>query len=201
MRHVNRISRDAAVWVIKNLCHLPRIPFDTRLLLQQHPPGKNGFLTADLLLAIDEIGFTREEMANQDKRDFATRTFPSLFFIEEVALEPEGSKEPVREAMTWLVPALITAVNDDTVTYYVPSDPAAQTCFPSELASLSDGEVISFRPPREALKNVDSTEVKQQKTFGFAWFVPKKKKNKKNKQQKQTTTQTQQHDNKVTPLF
>jgi len=201
MRHVNRISRDAAVWVIKNLCHLHRIPFDTRLLLQQHPPGKNGFLTADLLLAIDEIGFTREEMANQDKRDFATRTFPCLFFIEEVALEPEGSKEPVREAMTWLVPALITAVNDDTVTYYVPSDPAAQTCFPSELASLSDGEVISFRPPREALKDVDGTEVKQQKTFGFAWFVPEILKYKKVWRHILAASLALQLVGLVTPLF
>ncbi|HWI82377.1 ABC transporter transmembrane domain-containing protein, partial [Ramlibacter sp.] len=168
-----RLTRDQAVWVLATLCQLHRIPFDPTLFLDRHPVGRNGdYGLVDLLLATEALGLAASLIDHREAVDLTHATRSAIAFV----LRPAGNEREARSASesaknAW-TPVLVAPASGGQViwTEYAARAPVTRPW--SEVAPTLRGEMYSFAPAPERLRDEDGVREQADKPFGFAWFVP-----------------------------
>lgn len=175
-----------AVWLVGSLCRFHRIPFDSTLFLQQHPPEEGEYSLSDLFQATEELGLRHGLCLVTQVPDFSEITLPCLAFTEDSeeigASSNDSEKESGSETSQNVghrVPILISAADEKGIHYFRPDCDSVQTAQSSELERLIEPELCLIAPASEELKDEDGKKATEEKEFGFRWFIPELLKHKR----------------------
>ena len=81
MENSVKLQAEHAVWLIGSICRFHRIPFDSALLVQQHPPEAGDYGIAELLRALNGLGLRHGQCAAAVVEDFSALTLPCIAFL------------------------------------------------------------------------------------------------------------------------
>ncbi|PPK50672.1 peptidase domain-containing ABC transporter [Marinobacter persicus] len=182
---VTTLKESHAVWLAGSLCRFHRIPFDSRLFLQQHPPASGSYSVTDLFRALSELGLRHGVCPLDQVSDFAEINLPCIAYLqdpENPGCPEDSSTQPGGEGVVEVslqLPILISAIDEDGVHYFRPDSETMHTVQPSELDGLIEPELCLIAPGAEELKDEDGKRASKEKEFGFRWFIPELLKHKR----------------------
>ena len=175
------VSRETFIWLIENICHVNRLPFDETLLLQQFAPP---YSTTTILSALQQLGFELATYYPGTEQGFA-KYLPGIVLLDNTAelQSPEKvinlQKGEQAEQDESLVELGLVLRSDGERLLWV--DSTSQTTHTGRI----DEAVKNFQPlivsaklqipgeviPESEQNNIQSHEQKN-KAFGFRWFIP-----------------------------
>jgi subfamily B ATP-binding cassette protein HlyB/CyaB len=172
-----RVSKEESVWILGSLCQFHRIPFESGLFLQRHPPSTEdgNFSIADICLAAQELGFGTDAVSVKNGAEFSAMVLPCVVFLNGATSptpEPDKTAEPPSPPPATPAPALIVEASPDQVSYFKPGHDTPLQCGTAEILHNSTGACWVFTPQFEPLKDEDGAKALAAPSFGFAWFIP-----------------------------
>lgn len=154
------------------------MPFDSALLVQQHPPEAGGYRISEVLSALEGLGLRHGQCAAAAVDDFSALTLPCIAFLRtppsNIAPEPgreESVPEQAEPAPYWQ-PILISAADEDGIHYFQPDSEKPRQVDPIALETLIEPDLYLVAPKSEELRDEDGKKDVEEKEFGFRWFVP-----------------------------
>ena len=156
------IESDHLLWTLGSLCQLFRVPFDTRLILQQFPPP---YSMATLCRAAASIGFRLREQQ-------IVRGGIKAYSLPAVALRRQGGRGP----------ALVLRSDGDRVLLFQAGSEAPQTVSATQFESEYEPLLFSLERVEKQGRRAedgDPSDSGARDNFGFKWFVPELAKHRK----------------------
>src|SRR5512133_2024641 len=106
------MAAEQAIWLLATLCRQHRIPFDTALFLERHPPRAGGnYALADILLAAENLGLRQTCTALTRDSDPTLLALPALAFLRATA--EKDAIAPEQGAQQQATPLLLIAAGAD----------------------------------------------------------------------------------------
>lgn len=116
------ISLQTFVWAVGALCRIHRVPFESKLLVEQFPPP---YTLASLQQAVVELGLT-VRLCYQDISALQPESFPCILMHRVAEQDDSASKDEDNREST---PDLVLAVRSDgdRILYFEPSSDTPHT--------------------------------------------------------------------------
>lgn len=170
MNH-QELSQSSFFWALQGLCALHRKPFSLELAQQQcAAPYSNQALQN----ALNEVGLSAVAQKCSAKK-LHKESFPLIAWCRDQHSEA-GSDSQVN----LLSPALILQTDGLHVLIVEQTDSAPQTITLEQFQQRYTGQITRVAPKIDPGIDADSAEQeRQQRRFGFSWFVPELLKHKK----------------------
>lgn len=167
MNH-QELSQTAFFWALQGLCALHRKPFSLALAQQQcAAPYSN----QSLQNALDQSGLSASAHRCSAKKLYK-ESFPLIAWCREHTV---GGAE-----VSVVSPALILQADEHHVLVVEHTDTAPQTIARAQFQKRYTGQITRVTPKIDPGIDADSAEQeRQQRRFGFSWFVPELLKHKK----------------------
>ncbi len=162
------INKESFFWALQGLCALHRKPYSAELAVQQlaAPYTLDSFCAAS-----EQFGLA----ANTQKiklHKLQQENFPLVIWLR--------AKD---EAHSQFCPALVLQADSSQVLIVEAGDSSPLTLTQQEVQARFLGEITRITPVSEAIQDPDSEEganqARQQRKFGFSWFVPELMKHKR----------------------
>jgi subfamily B ATP-binding cassette protein HlyB/CyaB len=173
-----KLQAEHAVWLIGSICRFHKIPFDSALFVQQHPPEAGDYGIAEFLRALDGLGLRHGQCAAAVVEDFSALTLPCIAFlctepsdIPAESASDQNTPEKAAPAQHWQ-PILISDADEEGIHYFQPDSEAPRQITPFDLEELIEPVLYLVAPKSEDLRDEDGKKEVEEKEFGFRWFVP-----------------------------
>lgn len=177
------LSGETFIWTLQGLCALHRRPFSADLAQQQFAAPYN---IQSLIRAAKDYGFE----ATLRKTKFAklhAESFPLIAWLKPAMDEEISNGENIQSAefestkkSLDITPALILQADSVNVLIVEPKDLSPVTISLAQFNQRYLGHITRVSPKADPANDVDSeAEARQNRKFGFSWFVPELLKHKK----------------------
>ncbi|MGQ0657528.1 MAG: peptidase domain-containing ABC transporter [Chromatiales bacterium] len=175
------IARDDILWALGSLSALHRLPFDSRLALQQFPPPYD---LRRLMQGVRALGF-RCKLKKITPGALIRQPLPCLVLVRQAAVEPAenapsdgGETERVTassrapdSAPSEVSLALALKCDGERVLFFEPGNATPQSLTVAEFKSRHTGAILLCTPKNKETADPDTPSI-QRRPFGFRWFLP-----------------------------
>jgi subfamily B ATP-binding cassette protein HlyB/CyaB len=199
------VQRSAFYWALQGVCALHRKPFSIELAQQQLAPP---YSTHTFLQAAQAYGFDASlKQIKSDK--LRKESFPLIAWLcpkpsdaTDIVVHArsagvvEGAPQPTMEAAAndhanasfveeskienTIAPSLILQADGVNILVFEPGDTSPRIIALAEFTTRYSGHVTRVTPKAEEASDPDSdAQARQQRKFGFSWFVPELLKHKR----------------------
>jgi len=163
-REAEQPGRDFLDWALSALSQYFRVPFDSRLVLDQFPPPYDD---ASIVAAAEAIGL-RSSWKSRPASELKRAPLP---FIAELSPGSSGSGEAPEAATSRRAFAFVLRIAEDRIAFFEQGQ-SRHTILPfSEFAARYTGRILVAIPKQKVPMDPDAPGQRRE-AFGFRWFVP-----------------------------